>query len=229
MNGKSIHYTGVLILFLLWQCAMLTAQKNYLDSIPPRGPYAILQIGSNFAINSDEPTIFRSGAVSIEFALNRSNFLGFQYARLYASDNVSRNGVYDFANGYTDDSFAKYNKGNEFGMFFKTFLHPRFSHRRSNYYFGFGFRKGRRDVSITYRERDFNTGLIISSEFINAQHKHKKYLLLIGYQYNFKHVVFEIGAPVGIEKITTDQKDKVYSESISQLVTLVVLQIGYKF
>jgi hypothetical protein len=89
---------------------MLTAQKNYLDSIPPRGPYAILQIGSNFAFNSNEPNIFRSGAVSFEFALNRSNFLGFQYARLYALDNISRNGVYDFARGYNDDSFARYNR-----------------------------------------------------------------------------------------------------------------------
>jgi hypothetical protein len=136
-----------------------------------------------------------------------------------------------FCDKYTQNHLFhrnKSNKGGEFGIFFKTFLHPKFSHRRSNYYFGFGFRKGRRNVSITYRELD-DTGIVLSSEFINVQHHHKKYLLLIGYQFNFDHFIFEIGAPVGVEKITPDKIEKIYSESISQFVTLVVLQVGYKF
>jgi hypothetical protein len=208
---------------------VLTAQKNYLDSIPPKDPVAILQIGSNFAINSNAPNAFRSGAFSFEFAHDRSNFFGIQYARLYAkSDNIT-NGIYDFYDSpIADSSYAKYGKGNEFGLYFKTFAHPRFSHRRSNYYVGFGFRTGARNVSIYLKENNPVTGRVISTETINLQHHHQKYLILLGYQFNFKHFVFEIGAPAGFEKITPDQNDKIYRQSIMQFVILVVLQVGYK-
>jgi hypothetical protein len=193
-------------------------------------------MGANFERALSESRPFPSIFISGEYMLNHFSSIGLSYNRLLSTPKfTSESSLYYY---FTDKSIEK---GYDLGIYGKYFFHSTYSQRKSNYYIGFEFRKGRyREIRYEYF---FDPSNPFSSyaNYINNYYQVNttKFLAKFGFQYKIRNFVFEFACPFGVNlNVSKPEKINKISSSVypynyygepDKFIFIPQIQVGYLF
>ncbi len=164
----------------------------------------------------------RFSSFKIEYAGSPYRHLCLHFSRILSGSSDEFN--YNF--GYNQ---LAHNGSFEIGLASKYFPHGRFTGRKSGFYVAPDVRFGVRNF-VNY-EYDFQTGTNIEYSF---RHITSKLLFAWGVQWQFgKRVVFDLGAPIGVEYYQVKDERYPYNNtsifSNRNIVMLPAVMMGYAF